>query len=241
MNRNESSPAGGRVERGDRARMAPAGTSRDTVLSVIRNDKAEAGERAATIETSPDDRPGGPSRVSLRPITGHDRDEFLELARASVGLHHPWMSLPTTAEEFQALVTRYERPDEECLLVCMRDTGAIAGVTYINSIIRGRLQAGSIAYAAFLPTAGRGHMSEGLGLLLRYAFEDLRLHRLEAQIQPGNEASLRLVRRLGFMREGYSPGLLFIDGAWRDHERWAITAEMAGARPESPHPTLPAR
>lgn len=74
--------------------------------------------------------------------------------------------------------------------------------------------------------------------VLRYAVGQLRLHRLEANIQPGNHSSLRLVQRVGFRREGYSPGMLFIDGAWRDHERWAITAAMAGIAAE-PHPSLP--
>ncbi|WP_329082127.1 MULTISPECIES: GNAT family N-acetyltransferase [unclassified Streptosporangium] len=208
---------------------------------MIRDDGAEGSERAAAIETPSADGRTGASRVTLRPVTGHDRDEFLELARASVDLHRPWMAPPTTAEEFQALVARYDQPGEECLLIRARGTGAIAGMVYINSIIRGRFQSGSLAYAAFAPSAGRGYMSEGLGLVLRYAFEDLRLHRLEAQIQPGNEASLRLVRRLGFKKEGHSPGLLFIDGAWRDHERWAITAEMTDARPVPPHPTRPVR
>jgi hypothetical protein len=60
-------------------------------------------------------------------------------------------------------------------------------------------------------------------------------------IQPANHASLRLVRRLGFGKEGYSPDMLFIDGAWRGHERWAITREMTGLPPVSPHPTQPAR
>lgn len=160
---------------------------------------------------------------------------------ASDDLHRPWISLPATPRQFAAYLTRYEQPDEESLLVCVRSTGAIAGVVNINSIVRGRFQSGSVAYAAFAPAAGRGYMSEGLELVVRYAFERLRLHRLEAQIQPGNHASRRLVRKLGFRLEGYSPELLFIDGAWRDHERWAITNTMIGIAPADPHPTLPGR
>lgn len=150
------------------------------------------------------------------------------------------MSLPATPEDFRAYIRRYELPGEESLLICLRSTGAIAGLVNINSIIRGRFQCGSLSYAAFAPTAGRGYLTEGLSLAVRYAFGPLRLHRLEANIQPGNHTSLRLVQRLGFRREGYSPEMLFIDGAWRDHERWAITATMTGIAAE-PHPSLPGR
>jgi len=183
----------------------------------------------------------GPARVVLRPLAAGDQEEFLGLVAASADLHRPWMSLPAAPREFQAYVTRYSGPGEESLLVCLRDTGAIAGLININSIIRGRFQCGSLGYAAFAPAAGQGYMSEGLGLVLRHAFEHLRLHRLEAQIQPENHASLRLVRRCGFRYEGRSPELLFISGAWRDHERWAITNAMAGIDSAGPHPTLPAR
>ncbi len=150
------------------------------------------------------------------------------------------MSLPTTPADFQAYIRRYQQPSEESLLICLRDTGAIAGMVNINSIIRGRFQSGSLSYAAFAPTTGHGYMTEGVGLVIRYAFEELRLHRLEANIQPGNHASLKLVRRLGFRNEGYCPEMLFIDGAWRDHERWAITVTMTGTATE-PHPSLPER
>ena len=136
--------------------------------------------------------------------------------------------------------TRFDHVTAESLLICLRGTGSIAGFVNINSIIRGRFQNGSLSYAAFAPAAGRGYMAEGLGLVVRYAFERLRLHRLEAQIQPRNHASIGLVRRLGFRRKGYSPELLFIDGAWRDHERWAITRDMIDIVPTSPHPSLPA-
>jgi [ribosomal protein S5]-alanine N-acetyltransferase len=183
----------------------------------------------------------GAWRVRLRELTAADEAEFLGLARASVGLHHPWYTLPTTPETFRAYLTRMSRPATEGRLVCLRDSGAMAGVIIIDSIIRGRFQSASLSYAAFAPAAGRGYLSEGLGLVLRYAFGELRLHRLEASIQPANRASLALVRRLGFRNEGYSPDMLFIDGAWRDHERWAITREMTGLPPAAPHPTLPPR
>jgi ribosomal-protein-alanine N-acetyltransferase len=209
---------------------------------MIQRDEVEGTERtAAAAETFPTGRQGDSSRVILRPMTGDDQDEFIELVRASVDLHHPWMSLATTPQEFQTYLSRFDDPlAAEGLLVCVRETGAIAGHISINSIIRGRFQNGSLAYAAFAPTAGQGYMSEGLGLLLRHAFGQLRLHRLEAQIQPGNQPSLKLVQRHGFRYEGCSPELLFIDGAWRDHERWAITNTMIGEAPGDPHPSQPA-
>jgi [ribosomal protein S5]-alanine N-acetyltransferase len=75
-------------------------------------------------------------------------------------------------------------------------------------------------------------MREALELVLRYAFDDLRLHRLQAAIQPGNERSIALARGAGFRKEGFAPRYLKIGGRWRDHELWAITAEeRRGRRP----------
>ncbi|MFI6299201.1 GNAT family N-acetyltransferase [Nonomuraea sp. NPDC050790] len=177
----------------------------------------------------------GSARVTLRPMTRHDEAEFVALTRASQELHHPWMSLPGTAEEFRTYLTHFDPATTRRLLVCLRDSGDIAGMVNINSIIRGRFQNGSLGYAAFAPTAGHGYMGEGLALVVRYAFEQLRLHRLDAQIQPDNHASLKLIQRLGFHYEGSSQGLLFIDGAWRDHERWALL----NPSPWPAHPSLP--
>jgi [ribosomal protein S5]-alanine N-acetyltransferase len=189
----------------------------------------------------PTGEPGDSARVSLRRISARDQDEFLRLARASVELHQPWYSMPTTPEEFRVYLERFSQPSTDGFLVCARDDGALAGMITIDNIVRARFQSASLSYAAFAPSAGRGYLSEGLGLVLRYAFTELRLHRLEASIQPGNEASRRLVQRHGFRQEGYSPNMLFIDSAWRDHERWAITREMTDLPPVGPHPTLPAR
>ncbi|GAA4076598.1 GNAT family N-acetyltransferase [Actinomadura miaoliensis] len=176
-----------------------------------------------------------PSRVVLRPLALADQDEFCSLVRASAKLHRPWVQLPATAQEFQAWMRRFDDGANRGFLVRVRETGDAAGMININSIIRGRYQGASLGYAAFAPAAGRGYMAEGLTLALRYAFHDLRLHRLEANIQPANKASLALVQRLGFRYEGFSPAYLYIDGAWRDHERWAITAP----NPWTPDPSLP--
>ncbi|MEU8138183.1 GNAT family N-acetyltransferase [Streptodolium elevatio] len=175
------------------------------------------------------------SRVELHPLTLADQDEFCSLVRASADLHRPWMQLPATAEEFRTWMRRFEDGTNRGYLIRVRETGAAAGTVNINSIIRGRYQGASVGYAAFAPSAGQGYMAEGLTAVLHHAFNDLRLHRLEANVQPGNKASLRLVERLGFRYEGLSPAYLFIDGAWRDHERWSVTATA----PWVPDPSLP--
>ena len=96
----------------------------------------------------------------------------------------------------------------------------------ISEIVRGAFRSAYLGYYAFTPHEDRGLMTEGLRLAVSDAFRRLRLHRLEANVQPGNEASLRLIRRLGFRREGYSPRYLKIRGRWRDHERWALLADQ---------------
>jgi ribosomal-protein-alanine N-acetyltransferase len=111
------------------------------------------------------------------------------------------------------------------MLVCRREDLAIVGFFNLSQIARGALQSAYLGYAVGKPYAGQGYMREGLELVLRGAFLDLRLHRIEANIQPGNYASIALARGAGFRREGFSPRYLKIGGRWRDHERWAILAD----------------
>jgi ribosomal-protein-alanine N-acetyltransferase len=110
-------------------------------------------------------------------------------------------------------------------LVIHRDSGDVVGVININDIIRGAFQSASLGYYAFVPYAGQGLMREGMLLVLKYAFGYLKLHRVEANIQPGNRASVALVRKCGFVREGFSRRMLKLQGRWRDHQRWALLAE----------------
>jgi ribosomal-protein-alanine N-acetyltransferase len=98
-------------------------------------------------------------------------------------------------------------------------------VINVSQIFLGGFCSAYLGYYAGARFMGKGYMSEGLRLVLRHAFSELGLHRLEANIQPANRASIRLVRRLGFRREGFSPRYLKVFGRWRDHVRWAVTVE----------------
>jgi ribosomal-protein-alanine N-acetyltransferase len=165
------------------------------------------------------------ARVFLRAPTAGDGDEFIGLMRASRSFHRPWATAPTDQERFNAYLADSRRADFEAMLVCRADDLAIVGFFNLSQIVRRSLQSAYLGYAVGKPYAGHGYMREGIALVLRHAFVDLRLHRVEANIQPDNHASIALARRAGFRREGFSPRYLKIAGRWRDHERWAILAD----------------
>lgn len=162
--------------------------------------------------------------VRLEPVHVAREAEFLRAVRRSEALHRPWVSPPRTAARFR----EFAAPDptrRRLRWFVLAPDGALAGVIEMSEIVRGAFKSAYLGYYAFEPHAGRGLMTAGLREAIRLAFGTLRLHRLEANIQPGNVASIALVRRLGFRKEGYSPRYLKIRGRWRDHERWAITVE----------------
>ena len=164
-------------------------------------------------------------RVYLRAPTRSDQGEFVTLMRASRSFHRPWASAPTDDDRFAAYLTDARRPDFEAMLACRYEEQAIVGFFNLSQIARGSLQSAYLGYAVGKPFARQGYMREGIELVLRRAFFTLRLHRVEANIQPGNRASIALARGAGFRREGFSPRYLKIGGRWRDHERWAILAD----------------
>jgi len=116
------------------------------------------------------------------------------------------------------------------LLVCRCDNDAIVGVFNLGEIVRGLFQSAYLGYYAFSPHAGAGYMAEGLQLTLGVAFRALKLHRLEANIQPSNRRSLAFARNAGFVREGFSRRYVRVGGRWRDHVRMALLAEDWRAR-----------
>jgi [ribosomal protein S5]-alanine N-acetyltransferase len=169
-------------------------------------------------------------RVALRLLVRSDRDEFLRLAAESRELHRPWTYPPERPEQFDELFARSRREDTVCLLACLRGGGDIAGVLIISQIVRGAFQSAYLGYYAHQRHAGQGLMREAMAQTVAHAFGPLALHRLEANIQPGNAASIALARSAGFRLEGFSPRYLLIGGQWRDHERYAITADDLAER-----------
>lgn len=165
-----------------------------------------------------------PSRVRIRPLAMEDEAAFLAAVRQSRALHGPWVQPPSTPEKFAAYVERLGSPANHGYAVEVRATSELAGVVMITNIVLGFFRSGYLAYYAFEGFQGQGYMKEGLKAVVRQAFAGLKLHRLEANIQPENTASIALVKSCGFRKEGYSPRYLKIRGRWRDHERWAILA-----------------
>jgi ribosomal-protein-alanine N-acetyltransferase len=177
------------------------------------------------------ENPSMPSvpRVMLEPPSMRHAERFIAAVARSRALHRGWAAPPATRERFRTFVKR-SRTESVAAHLLLTDEGEIAGVINISEIVRGAFCSGYLGYYAFVPYAGRGYLRAGLEAVLRRAFREYGLHRVEANIQPENERSKALVQSLGFACEGYSPRYLKIAGRWRDHERWALTIEDWGAR-----------
>ncbi len=176
--------------------------------------------------------PATDTRVFLRAPEFRDYEEYTALRRASEEFHRPWSPKPPPGVDIHAeqsfaefvrgngMVHRRER-----MLVCRRADQRILGLANLNEIVRGSFQSAFLGYWVGAEFANNGYMGEALPLILGTAFGKLKLHRVEANIRPENEPSIRLVRRAGFKQEGYSPRYLQIAGEWCDHERWAILSD----------------
>ncbi len=173
------------------------------------------------------------SHVYLRPPARSDCIAFLKAVRVSRALHLGWVQPPASPERYAAFVARYGsrvRTSPRDLthagyLVFRKSDDTLVGVFNLSEIVRGAFQSGYLGYYGFAPHERAGYMSAGLALLLGEAFGTLRLHRVEANVQPTNARSIALVERAGFVREGYSRRYVKIAGRWRDHARYALLAE----------------
>ena len=166
------------------------------------------------MKTNPD--------IYLRRVTHNDQSEFTALMRASKDLHEPWIQAPTTSALFRYYLQRIRRNDHEGFVICRSVDDAIVGVINVNNIVRGSFLSASLGYYVGAEFHGQGYMQAGLQRLSEYAFNTMGLHRLEPNIHPDKIRSQQLVRSCGFEYECLSRAFLFLDGRWRDHQRWCI-------------------
>ncbi|MEO6334066.1 MAG: GNAT family protein, partial [Pyrinomonadaceae bacterium] len=123
---------------------------------------------------------------------------------------------------FEQMLADAATESNEYFLICRSADEAIVGQINLSQIFRKSFQNAYLGYQLFSEFTGHGYMTEAVGHALRFAFSGLALHRLEANVQPTNLPSIRVLTRCGFTKEGFSRRYLKIGGRWRDHERWAI-------------------
>jgi ribosomal-protein-alanine N-acetyltransferase len=167
--------------------------------------------------------------VTLRLPQSTDYAAWAALRERSRAFLKPWEPVwpadDLTRTAFRRRIRRYaedQRNDLAYAFLVFRtsDEALVGGLTLAN-IRRGVAQAGSIGYWVGVPFARQGYMSAALRTLIPFGFSTLRLHRLEAACIPTNAASIGLLEKTGFKREGYARQYLCINGTWQDHLLYA--------------------
>jgi ribosomal-protein-alanine N-acetyltransferase len=167
--------------------------------------------------------------VTLRVPQSSDHSEWAALRETSRTFLTPWE--PTwpvddlTRGAFRRRLKRYAEDLRSDLayafLIFRSDDGAMVGGLTLANIRRGVAQAGTVGYWVGAPFAHQGYMTAAMRALIPFCFGTLRLHRMEAACLPANTASIRLLEKTGFTREGYARSYLCINGIWQDHLLYA--------------------
>ena len=171
-------------------------------------------------------------RIFLRTPRHSDWREWVDIRSASREFLEPWEPRwPPDALTRAAYRRRLQRQFQDTrngvgygFHIMSRDDDAILGGATLSNIQRGIAMSCSLGYWIAAPHAGRGYMTEAVHCLLPFVFDTLDMHRLEAACLPANEASQKLLRKVGFNQEGYARGYLRINGTWQDHLLFAMLA-----------------
>lgn len=171
----------------------------------------------------------------LRPLDAADFEQWREVRRANTDWLTPWEPArlpgsPDVVEDAQSFAVRCDARSREFQLGTGYGFGifvddSLAGEVNLSSVQRGASQSAVVGYWMDHRRAGRGYMPEAVVTVARWAFGELRLHRLEVAIIPRNQRSRRVVEKLGLRCEGLAERFLEINGVWEDHLRFAVTAE----------------
>jgi len=169
------------------------------------------------------------STISLCPVRRSDAAELAQANLESREHHEPWIQPFTTLDGFEEWFGSQTTGANAGFVARDLISGRIVGVTNLSQIFLKSFQNAYLSYYGMAAFAGRGLMTEAVRMTVTHAFGEIGLHRLEANIQPGNQRSIALAKRVGFRKEGFSPRYLKISGVWCDHERWALLADEAPA------------
>ncbi|HJR40104.1 MAG TPA: GNAT family protein [Nocardioidaceae bacterium] len=171
-------------------------------------------------------------RVGLRPLALSDRRAWKEVRARNVEWLKPWeATVPpgdaSAPKTFRRLVIDLRRQARELrsLPFALTVDDEFAGQLTVSNIVGGSARFASMGYWIDSRHAGQGFVPTAVALATDYCLFEMDLHRIEIAIRPENVASLRVVEKLGFLEFGYAPRFLHIDGDWRDHRLFAITAE----------------
>jgi len=173
-------------------------------------------------------------RLLLQPINRSIDDQLLEYMLRNQAFFQEWDPARTpdfyTLKAHQDLIKgdllQMESGQLSKFLVYKREEpGRIIGIIALSNIVRGPFQSCYLGYRLDHEEVNKGYMTEGLARIIHYAFDELKLHRLEANIMPSNAASLKVVQKLGFSSEGLARKYLQINGKWEDHIHMVLLNE----------------
>jgi ribosomal-protein-alanine N-acetyltransferase len=164
-------------------------------------------------------------RVYLRHPDENDFEGLLELYRSSRDHFRGVMRAEFDWAIFDRILSEAQMVSNEYFVICRFTDDAIIGTINLSQIFRRSFQNAYLGYALGAEYTGQGFMTEAVHQVLRFAFDDLKLHRIEANVQPTNRSSIAVLKRSGFTKEGFLRRYIKISGRWRDHERWAIIRE----------------
>ena len=175
-------------------------------------------------------------RLLLRALAESDVDEFVRVVDVSRGEWEPWTPARepeiSGRELFQRELARGAngvKAGTHLRLAGFEEDGSLVGLFALNEIVRGVFQSAYASWQVSADRTGRGFGTEGVSGLLDVAFDrpplGLGLHRVQANIMPANEASLRIAEKVGFREEGFGLKYLQIAGRWEDHVMFALTVE----------------
>lgn len=164
-------------------------------------------------------------KVFLLDVTLDDFEEIVNLNRQSLEFYKGLINPPLNFEDFKIYEERNLDEANECFVICQNVDNKIVGPINLSQIFRKAFQSCYLGYSLGVDWIGKGFMTEAVDLVLLHAFENLKLHRVETNVQPHNLPSIKVLQRCGFTKEGFSRKYLKIDDIWCDQERWAIIVE----------------